>query len=86
MSSGLEGGFNDLAIEVLHMLLSYLILGSAEEIGVPPDSLQTFIETLRCDFPRERVPVVLAPLLYKEQQDITEDRWVAGLPKQSHFW
>ena len=28
------------------------------------------------DFPRERVPVVLAPLLYEEQQDITEDRLI----------
>ena len=28
------------------------------------------------DFPRERVPVVLAPLIYREQQDITEDRCV----------
>jgi len=74
MSSTIEGGFNDLAIEVLHMLLSYLISGSEEEIGVAPDCIQTFIETLRCDFPRERVPVVLAPLLYREQQDITEDR------------
>ena len=26
------------------------------------------------DFPREHVPVVLAPLLYREEQDITEDR------------
>ena len=58
------------------MLLSYLILGSEDELGVPSESIQGFIETLRCDFPRERVPVVLAPLLYKEQQDITEDRCV----------
>lgn len=65
-----------MAIEVLHMLLSYLILNPEEEIGVSPESIQTFIETLRCDFPRERVPVVLAPLLYREQQDITEDRQV----------
>ena len=76
LSSGLEGGFGDLAIEVLHMLLSHLILNQHEDVGVSPDSLQTFMETLRRDFPRERVPVVLAPLLYKENQDITEDRSV----------
>ena len=74
LSSGLEGGFGDLAIEVLHMLLSHLILKSEEEMGVCAENVQTFIETLRRDFPRERVPVVLAPLLYKENQDITEDR------------
>lgn len=28
------------------------------------------------DFPRERVPVVLSPLIYREQEDITEDRSV----------
>lgn len=27
------------------------------------------------DFPRERVPLVLAPLLYQDYQDITEDRY-----------
>ena len=74
LSSGLEGGFGDLAIEVLHILLSHLILDPEEEVGVSSDSVQTFIETLRRDFPRERVPVVLAPLLYREEQDITEDR------------
>lgn len=56
------------------MLLSYLILNSEEEVSASSDSIQAFIETLRRDFPRERVPVVLAPLLYREQQDITEDR------------
>ncbi len=74
LSSGLEGGFGELAIEVLHVLLSHLILIPEEEVGVSAESTQTFIETLRRDFPRERVPVVLAPLLYREQQDITEDR------------
>ena len=74
LSSGLEGGFGDLAIEVLHLLLSHLILRSEEETNVSAESVQKFVETLRRDFPRERVPVVLAPLLYREQQDITEDR------------
>jgi len=31
---------------------------------------------LTSDFPRERVPVVLAPLLYQNQLDITEERQV----------
>lgn len=62
------------------MLLSYLILNSEEEVSASSDSIQAFIETLRRDFPRERVPVVLAPLLYREQQDITEDRRAISLP------
>ena len=79
LNSGLEGGFGDLAIEVLHILLSHLIHNSEDEVGVSPESVLTFIETLRRDFPHERVPVVLAPLLYKENQDITEDRLAKSL-------
>ena len=37
---------------------------------------------LLLDFPRERVPVVLAPLLYQNQLDITEERQVM-LPQTS---
>ena len=32
---------------------------------------------LCADFPLDRVPVVLSPLLYRGQSDITEDRLVA---------
>ncbi|XP_064398380.1 CCR4-NOT transcription complex subunit 1-like [Halichondria panicea] len=76
LSSGFEGGFGDTAIEVLHLLLSYLLQGSEEEVCVAKESVNTFVQTLRRDFPRERVPVVLAPLLYRDQLDITEDRLV----------
>ncbi len=79
LSSGFEGGFGDTAIEVLHLLLSYLLNGTEEEVGVAKGNIDTFVETLRRDFPRERVPVVLAPLLYREELDITEDRWVLQL-------
>ena len=103
MSSGFEGGLGDIAVEVLHLLLSYLLQCSEDETGgISPDTVEGFVQVLRrgnhslcsstltcllhvnkftrlifiiLDFPRERVPVVLAPLLYREQQDITEDRW-----------
>ena len=48
------------------------------------ESINTFVQTLRRDFPRERVPVVLAPLLYREQLDITEDRW--GVSECVGWW
>ena len=35
------------------------------------------------DFPRERVPVVLAPLLYQQETDITEDRLVSSVVTQA---
>jgi len=57
------------------MLLTYLLQGSEEEVGVSRESIDAFVQTLRRDFPRGRVPVVLAPLIYREQEDITEDRY-----------
>ena len=74
-SSGLEGGLAEVAIEVLHLLLSHLLESPEDEVGVNKEAVETFVRTMRQDFPRERVPVVLAPLLYREQQDITEDRY-----------
>ena len=60
---------------MLHLLLSHLFESPEQDVGVNSEALDTFVRTMRQDFPRERVPVVLAPLLYREQQDITEDRW-----------
>jgi CCR4-NOT transcription complex subunit 1 len=76
MTSSLEGGLGDVAIEVLHRLLSHLLLSPEDEVGVARESIDAFVQTLRRDFPRERVPVVLSPLIYREQEDITEDRLV----------
>ena len=47
MSSSLEGGLGDVAIEVLHRLLSHLLLSSEEEMGVARDSIDAFVQTLR---------------------------------------
>lgn len=62
-------GLGDVAIEVLHLILSYLLLNCKNKPIVPEDQLQSFLKSLRKDFPRERVPVVLAPLLYNKHQD-----------------
>lgn len=40
---------------------------------------------LSADFPLDRVPVVLSPLLYQGQSDITEDRLVATNISQPSF-
>lgn len=47
MSSNLEGGLGDVAIEVLHRLLSHLLLSSEEEVGVSRESINAFVQTLR---------------------------------------
>ena len=38
--------------------------------------MYAYLSSTFADFPRDRVPVVLAPLLYREEEDITEDRYV----------
>ncbi|XP_072278890.1 CCR4-NOT transcription complex subunit 1 [Pyxicephalus adspersus] len=74
VSGSQEGGFQDIAIEVLHLLLSNLLFGQKGAFGVGQEQIVAFLTTLRRDFPQERCPVVLAPLLYPEKRDILMDR------------
>lgn len=69
-SSQESSGLGDVAIEVLHLLLSYIL--TSEEKVISDEQLDAFLNSLRKDFPQERVPAVLAPLLYphKQQEDI----------------
>uniref|UniRef100_A0A8C2IVE5 CCR4-NOT transcription complex subunit 1 n=1 Tax=Cyprinus carpio TaxID=7962 RepID=A0A8C2IVE5_CYPCA len=69
-----EGGFQDIAIEVLHLLLSHLLFGQKGSSGVGQEQIGAFLKTLCRDFPQERCPVVLAPLLYPDKRDILMDR------------
>ncbi|XP_036399218.1 CCR4-NOT transcription complex subunit 1 isoform X8 [Megalops cyprinoides] len=69
-----EGGFQDIAIEVLHLLLSHLLFGQKGACGVGQEQIDAFLKTLCRDFPQERCPVVLAPLLYPEKRDVLMDR------------
>ncbi|XP_053558399.1 CCR4-NOT transcription complex subunit 1 [Bombina bombina] len=74
VSGSQEGGFQDIAIEVLHLLLSNLLFGQKGAFGVGQEQIVAFLKTLRRDFPQERCPVVLAPLLYPQKRDILMDR------------
>ena len=47
LSSGFEGGLGDVAIEVLHMLLSYILQHTEDELGIMPDSVEAFVQDLR---------------------------------------
>ncbi|XP_065517048.1 CCR4-NOT transcription complex subunit 1-like isoform X2 [Lathamus discolor] len=74
VSGNQEGGFQDIAIEVLHLLLSHLLFEQKGAFGVGQEQIDTFLKTLRRDFPQECCPVVLSPLLYPEKRDILMDR------------
>jgi CCR4-NOT transcription complex subunit 1 len=42
--------------------------------GIAAETKETFLKSLRRDFPRELVPVVLAPLLYSSKGDLPMDK------------
>ena len=47
VGGGLEGGLTDVAIEVLHVLLTYLLYTPQKEVGIGEDQKQAFLTTLR---------------------------------------
>ena len=75
-------GLSEVAIEVLHFLLSYLLQIPKEDNTLTEDQLQSFFTSLRKDFPQERVPTVLAPLLYpvKQQEEVLILDYDTGTP------
>lgn len=58
-----EGGLHETTPEVLHLILS-AVLQSYKKVGLTKEVHEAFLRTLQRDFPKELVPVVLAPLLY----------------------
>lgn len=68
-----EGGLNDCPPEVLHFLLTHLLQGPKDQFGIGIEQKEAFLNTLRKDFPRDRVPVVLAPVLYQYKLDTIMD-------------
>ncbi|KAJ8302562.1 hypothetical protein KUTeg_018958 [Tegillarca granosa] len=77
-----EGGLQDVAIEVLHLLLTNLFK-TKDHFGIGDDQREAFLKTLKKDFPHGRVPVILGPLLYPEAEDIIVDKLsdTSNMPK-----
>ncbi|XP_072169675.1 CCR4-NOT transcription complex subunit 1-like [Diadema setosum] len=69
-----ESGLADFSVEILHLLLTHLLCRSPDQFGLGSVQQEAFLQTLKKEFPVERVPVVLAPLLYGDKQDILMDR------------
>ena len=89
-----EGGLHDVATEILHLIISHLLhdrnKNSPALLGVSEELKDSFLRTLRKDFPRDRVPAVVAPLLYPESSgDLAMDRLLyptsvsASVPKSA---
>ncbi|XP_055890770.1 CCR4-NOT transcription complex subunit 1-like isoform X2 [Biomphalaria glabrata] len=64
-----EGGLQDSDIEILHLLLSHLVT-ERDQLGIAQETLDTFLKTVRREFPRERVPAIISPFVYPTLEDI----------------
>lgn len=63
-----EGGLHDSLPQVLHLILSQAF-HTANPYNLPVETKEKFLKHLRRDFPRELVPVVLAPFLYPADEE-----------------
>ncbi|XP_037084920.1 CCR4-NOT transcription complex subunit 1-like [Pollicipes pollicipes] len=69
-----QDGLQESSPEVLHQLISWLLFAPPDQLDKAADSQESFLEAIRQDFPRDRVPVVLAPLIFAESTDIPVDK------------
>ncbi|XP_044732731.1 CCR4-NOT transcription complex subunit 1 isoform X2 [Chrysoperla carnea] len=69
-SSSQQEGLHDTSPEILHLILSSAIEKS-KELGISQETITEFIRSLQRDFPREHVPIVLAPLLYSSEAELS---------------
>jgi CCR4-NOT transcription complex subunit 1 len=56
------------------MAFMYVLIYVFSLPGIVAETKETFLKSLRRDFPRELVPVVLAPLLYPSKSDLPMDK------------
>ena len=66
-----EVGILDSSPEILHLILSF-IFEEPCKIEIPWETKEKLFKSLRRDFPRELVPVVLAPLLYPGDGEVPQ--------------
>lgn len=52
--------------------------------GITAETREVFLQNLRRDFPRELVPIVLAPWLYPEDTELSMDKLVSDATAMSH--
>lgn len=69
-----EGSLNDISPELLQLILSLISHGKHSKFGLTDLVYNKFINQLCRDFPRDRVPLILAPLLYSEDIEISAEK------------
>ncbi|GAB0100187.1 CCR4-NOT transcription complex subunit 1 [Sergentomyia squamirostris] len=69
-----EGSLNDIVPELLQVIISVISHGKHRHFGLSDVIYNKFITHLCRDFPRDRVPLILAPLLYREETEFGADK------------
>ncbi|XP_065187096.1 CCR4-NOT transcription complex subunit 1-like isoform X2 [Sycon ciliatum] len=59
-------GLRDLAVEVKLEIVHFILASGDDLTGLSPSQVSTFLNALRQDYPRDRVPAILAPWLYHD--------------------
>ncbi|EAA14758.4 AGAP009057-PA, partial [Anopheles gambiae str. PEST] len=72
-SNNVEGSLNDVSPEFLQQILSLISYGRHTALGLTDQTYERFRSQLCRDFPRDRVPLILAPLLYAESSEISAE-------------
>lgn len=60
------------------MILSLLSHGKHKKFGVSDLAQRNFVKQLCRDFPRDRVPLILAPLIYTEDTEVSAEKMSAN--------
>lgn len=67
-----EGGLHETTPEVLHLILS-AILKSPKDLGLTNEIHADLLSSLQRDFPKDHVPVVLAPVVYPDRSELAPE-------------
>lgn len=76
--SNQEGSLNDISPELLQLILSLLSRDKYKNYGITELTHKKFVSQFSRDFPRERCPLILAPLIYSENTEIPADKMSAN--------
>lgn len=76
--SNQEGSLNDISPELLQLILSLLSHDKYKKYGISELTHKKFVSQFSRDFPRERCPLILAPLIYSENTEISADKMSAN--------
>lgn len=68
-----EGTLTDISPELLQLLLSLIAYGRHTNYSLTDITYSKFTKQLCRDFPRDHVPLILAPLLYSEESELSTD-------------